>query len=147
MVVARMYKDLVIDTSKFLREVANNYLLCDKAKNKTEYLERRNFADGYVACLFDLGVIDTKLDDVISKSFRRKVHEKKIIKYVNINDSNNPITYTPKFELIKDLVCEKFGVDDIEEAYIKCMISSKYTSKDMDIVRIFFAKKLIILDS
>ena len=129
-----------------LNEIADNFMLADQAMNKESYQNRKEFAIGYMACAYDMGILDDlQYNRMYCKAIRRKVSENMILDYVGINHSNVSIfDNVPKLMLVKTLLCDKFGVSTLEDVYRKCMLSDMYDSNDMDIVRVFFAKNLLL---
>lgn len=128
-----------------LNEIANYFMLADQSTNKESYQICKEFAIGYMACAYDIGIIDDlQYNHIYCKAFRRKVSENMILDYVGMNHSNVSIfDSVPKLMLVKTLLCDKFGVSTLEDVYRKCMLSDMYDSKDMDIVRVFFANNLL----
>lgn len=128
-----------------LNEIADNFMLADKATDKESYQICKEFAIGYMACAYDMGILDdSQYNRMYCKALRRKVSENMILDYVGINHSNVSIfDNIPKLMLVKTLLCDKFGVSTLEDVYRKCMLSDMYDSKDMDIVRVFFANNLL----
>lgn len=128
-----------------LNEIADNFMLADQSTNKESYQNRKEFAVGYMACAYDMGILDDVCyNRMYCKALRRKVNENMILDYVGINHSNVSIfDNVPKLMLVKTLLCDKFGVNTLEDVYRKCMLSDMYDSKDMDIVRVFFSPMLL----
>lgn len=128
-----------------LNEIADNFMLADQATNKESYQNRKGFAVGYMACAYDVGVLDDlQYNHMYRKAVRRKVNEDTIVEYVGINHSNVSIfDNVSKLMLVKTLLCDKFGVNTLEDVYRKCMLSDVYDSNDMDIVRVFFSPMLL----
>ena len=128
-----------------LNEIADNFMLADQATHRESFLKRKHYAIGYMACAYDMGILDDlQYNRMYCKALRRKVSEDMILDYVGINHSNVSIfDNIPKLMLVKTLLCDKFGVSTLEDIYRKCMLSDMYDSKDMDIVRVFFAKNLL----
>lgn len=131
-----------------LNEIANYFMLADKTTNKESYQICKEFAIGYMACAYDVGIIDdVGYNRIYCKATRRKVSENMILDYVGINHSNVSIfDNVPKLKLVKTLLCDKFGVSTLEDVYRKCMLSDTYDSKDMDIVRVFFSPTILLND-
>lgn len=134
-----------MNRENILNEIADNFMLADQAINKESYQNRKEFAIGYMACAYDMGILDDlQYNRMYSKVFRRKVSENVVLDYVGINHSNVSIfDNVPKLMLVKSLLCDKFSVSTLENAYRKCMLSDMYNSKDMDIVRVFFSPMLL----
>lgn len=128
-----------------LNEIADNFMLADQSMNKESYQNRKEFAIGYMACAYDMGILDDlQYNRMYCKAIRRKVSENMILDYVGINHSNVSIfDNIPKLMLVKTLLYDKFGVSTLEDVYRKCMLSDMYDSNDMDIVRVFFANNLL----
>lgn len=128
-----------------LNEIADNFMLADQSMNKESYQNRKEFAIGYMACAYDMGILDDlQYNRMYCKTIRRKVSENMVLDYVGINHSNVSIfDNVPKLMLVKTLLCDKFGVSTLEDVYRKCMLSDIYDSNDIDIVRVFFASNLL----
>lgn len=126
------------DREYVLKRMANAFLDADSVNNVNAnldvYSNLKNYALGYLQCVRDANIINAvTYNNIMDKRCHHLVKLKMLREYLGLS---NDYILTNNCKSIEQMLCKKFEVDTIGEAYIKCLLSDEYTVKDMDIIRV-----------
>ena len=94
----------------------------------------KNYALGYLQCARDANIINAvTYNNIMDKRCHHLVKLEMFREYLGLSDD---YVLTNNYKPVEQMLCKKFEVDTIGEAYIKCLLSDEYTVKDMDIIRV-----------
>lgn len=125
-----------------LKRMANAFLDAELVNDNLDvYSNSKNYALGYLQCVRDANIInEVTYNNIMDKRCHHLVKPKRVREYLGLSDRDN---LTIGNESIEKILCKKFDVDTLGKAYVKCLLSDEYTSKDMDIVRVFMKPHLL----